>query len=102
MSASVRRSENACHRWARSAMTRRASSATGDRGGAMGRTQAAGSSATARRRRALLRQKLRALTLDPPETVPELLDLLLHTVGVRVELQRPLPRGERVLVLAVL
>src|SRR5215475_13311286 len=102
MSASVRRSENACHRWARSAMTRRVSSVTGERGGAMGRTQAAGNSATARRRTALLRRKLRTLTLDPPETVPKLLDLLLHTVGARVKLQRPLPRGERVLVQAVL
>ena len=53
------------------------------------------------RRKTLLRG-LRALTLDPALAVPEVVELLLDAVGGRVELQGLLPRGERVLVQAVL
>src|SRR5256884_20032 len=94
MSARVRRSVNSCRRASRSARARRASSATGRRGGAVAHPPQSTSSP-----RRLLR-RLRA-TLHPARAILEVFDLLLDPLGGRVELQGLLPRGERLGVLGI-
>src|SRR3989449_4732596 len=97
MSARARRSVNSLERSARRASARRASSPPGSWGGTVAH---AAPSASSKRGRRLLRG-LRA-TLDPALAVLEVVDLLLDPVGVRVELESLLPRGEDVVVETVL
>src|SRR2546425_1085093 len=97
MSARARRSVNSLARSA-SSVSARAASPTGSRGDAV--AHAATSASSKRGRRRLLRG-LRA-TLDPALAVLEVVDLLLDPVGVRVELESLLPRGEGVVVETVL
>src|SRR5438128_493348 len=87
MSARVRRSVNSCQRASRSSSTRRASSGTGWRAGAVAHPPAS----TSRQRRLL--RRLRATLGSAPAL--EVVDLLLDPFGGRVELQGLLPRGER-------
>src|SRR5436309_3237024 len=97
MSARARRSVNSLERSARSASARRASSPPGSWGGTVAH---AAPSASSKRRRRLLRGLW--ATLDPALAVLEVVDLLLDPVGGRIELQGLLPRGEGVVVEAVL
>src|SRR4029450_4093193 len=70
------------------------------RGGGIAMAQPTASPA-ARRARTLLRS-LRAFTLHPPHLRPQVVQLLLDAVGGGVELQRLLPGGGGILVVAVL
>src|SRR5262245_30361342 len=95
MSATVLRSENCCQRVARRSMARLASGLIGLRGGGKARAHPARSR---KARRRTLRVDFRTLTLDPPETLPELVHLLLDAGRGRVQLQRLLPGRQRFLV----
>src|SRR5215470_437678 len=96
-SASARRSENSCHRAARRATARCASSVGVSRGGGTATVQPAASETIATR---LLRR--RPLTLEPLQPRDGVLDLLLHPVCRRIELERSLPRRDRLLLESVL
>src|SRR2546430_2288659 len=96
-SARARRSWNSCQPTVSRSTTRRASASMGARGvgGAIAQP------ARRRRTRALL-SGFGALALRTAEPRLRVLDLLLDGVGVRIERQRLLPRGERVFLVAVL
>src|SRR5512145_651093 len=95
MSAIVLRSENSRQRAVRRSMARWVSGSIGLRGG----TRALAQPASSRRpRKTTLRSCLRPLTLDSPETLPEIVYLLLDAGGGRVQLQRLLPGSEGLLV----
>src|SRR5256885_100447 len=98
MSASARRSETAWQRVISRSTARRASSETVWRGGGMAMAQPA-SSPTARTARSRLLRGLGA-TLGAPQPRASVVELLLHAIGGGIELQRLLPGGRGVLVVA--
>src|SRR5262245_53577658 len=92
--ASVRRSLNARQLASRRSTARRASGESGSRG--VGRAVAQPDTTTATRARLL--RSLRALTLHAAKAGLHGLDLGADPVGVGIELERALPRGQGVLV----
>src|SRR5688500_2422957 len=96
MSARARRSVKACQRVMSTSSARRASSWAACRGGGIATAHPA--SATPTRR---LLRSFRS-TLHPAQPRLGVVDLLAHAVGGRIELERFLPGGQRVLLMTVL
>src|SRR3989304_10626253 len=105
ISAKLRKSPKACQRCSITLRAASTSAVSSWRGGAVAQAPRAWASGRAAKRRRLLRCGLGGVTRGPKLLLARLLELLLHRLRgpvLLVHLERPLPRGDGLLDLAVL